>query len=140
MPYFDPSRPMPDSFTPPNGATSVEMMPVLMPTMPYSSASATRQTRRDVAAVEIRGEAELGVVGERDRLLGLGRESEQRRDRAERFLARDQPSPASRPSASVGSKNRPPRACRLPPTSDARALRHGVRDVALDFLDGRDRR
>ena len=45
MPYFEPSRPMPDSFMPPNGATSVEMKPVLMPTMPYSSASATRQTR-----------------------------------------------------------------------------------------------
>src|SRR6185503_1351392 len=44
-PYFDPSRPRPDSLTPPNGATSVEMMPVLMPTMPYSSASATRQMR-----------------------------------------------------------------------------------------------
>ena len=44
-PYFDPSRPRPDSFTPPNGATSVEMMPVLMPTIPYSSASATRQIR-----------------------------------------------------------------------------------------------
>src|SRR5438093_5322509 len=45
IPYFDPSRPRPDSFMPPNGATSVEMMPVLMPTMPYSSASATRQMR-----------------------------------------------------------------------------------------------
>ena len=33
-PYFDPSRPMPDSFMPPNGATSVETNPVLMPTMP----------------------------------------------------------------------------------------------------------
>src|SRR5437762_3982914 len=44
-PYFDPSRPMPDSLTPPNGATSVEMMPVLIPMMPYSSASATRQMR-----------------------------------------------------------------------------------------------
>jgi hypothetical protein len=30
---------------PPNGATSVEMMPVLRPTMPYSSASAQRQAR-----------------------------------------------------------------------------------------------
>ena len=30
---------------PPKGATSVEMRPVLMPTMPYSSASDTRQTR-----------------------------------------------------------------------------------------------
>jgi hypothetical protein len=44
-PYFDPSRPSPDSLTPPNGATSVEMRPVLMPTIPYSSASATRQIR-----------------------------------------------------------------------------------------------
>ena len=45
MPYLEPSRPLPDSFTPPKGATSVEMMPSLMPTMPYSNASATRQTR-----------------------------------------------------------------------------------------------
>ncbi len=45
MPYFEPSRPIPDSLTPPNGATSVEMIPSLTPTMPYSSASATRQIR-----------------------------------------------------------------------------------------------
>jgi len=52
MPYFilSPSvtrqmRPMPLSFTPPNGAISVEMMPSLMPTMPYSSPSAMRQMR-----------------------------------------------------------------------------------------------
>ncbi len=45
IPYFDPSRPSPDSLTPPNGATSVEIRPVLIPTMPYSSASATRQMR-----------------------------------------------------------------------------------------------
>src|SRR5215475_8165594 len=45
IPYFDPSRPSPDSFTPPNGATSVEMRPVFTPTMPYSRASATRHTR-----------------------------------------------------------------------------------------------
>jgi hypothetical protein len=31
IPYFEPSRPMPDSFTPPKGATSDEMNPVLMP-------------------------------------------------------------------------------------------------------------
>jgi hypothetical protein len=34
MPYFEPSRPIPDSFMPPNGATSVEAKPVLMPRMP----------------------------------------------------------------------------------------------------------
>jgi len=44
-PYFEPSRPIPDSFIPPNGATSVEMIPVLTPRIPYSSASETRQTR-----------------------------------------------------------------------------------------------
>jgi hypothetical protein len=37
--------PMPLSFMPPNGAISVEMMPSLIRTMPYSSASATRQMR-----------------------------------------------------------------------------------------------
>jgi hypothetical protein len=41
MPYFEPSRPIPLSFMPLKGAISVEMMPSLMPTMPYSSPSAT---------------------------------------------------------------------------------------------------
>ena len=45
MPCREPSRPIPDSFTPPKGATSVEMMPVLTPTIPYSSASLTRWMR-----------------------------------------------------------------------------------------------
>ena len=49
MPWREPSRPRPDCFTPPKGATSVEMRPVLIPTMPYSSASATRHTRDEVA-------------------------------------------------------------------------------------------
>ena len=33
------------SFMPPNGATSLEINPVLMPTIPYSRSSATRQIR-----------------------------------------------------------------------------------------------
>ena len=41
IPKRDPSRPKPDCFTPPNGATSLEIRPVLIPTMPYSSASGT---------------------------------------------------------------------------------------------------
>src|SRR5690606_39733702 len=45
IPYFEPSRPSPEDFMPPKGATSVEIRPVLIPTMPYSSASATRTTR-----------------------------------------------------------------------------------------------
>jgi hypothetical protein len=36
---------MPDCLTPPNGATAVLIRPVLMPTMPTSSAPATRHTR-----------------------------------------------------------------------------------------------
>ena len=86
MPYFEPSRPTPDCLTPPNGATSFEMIPVLTPTMPYSSDSAIRNTRPDVARVEVRGEPELGGVRRVDRFL-VGREPEHRRDRAERFLA-----------------------------------------------------
>src|SRR5689334_5824264 len=44
-PYFEPSRPRPDCLTPPNGATSVEMMPTFAPTMPASMRSATRKMR-----------------------------------------------------------------------------------------------
>ena len=46
MPWREPSRPRPDCLTPPKGATSLEIRPVLMPTMPYSSARDTRQMRR----------------------------------------------------------------------------------------------
>src|SRR5690606_16667852 len=42
----------------------------------------------DVPRVEVRGETELGVVGELDGFL-LGLEAEQRRNWAERLLARD---------------------------------------------------
>jgi len=42
IPKWDPSRPKPDCLTPPNGATSVEMIPVLMPSIPYSRRSAMR--------------------------------------------------------------------------------------------------
>src|SRR6266536_3016492 len=45
MPYLEPSRPIPDCLTPPKGATSVVIKPVFTPTIPYSSASATRQIR-----------------------------------------------------------------------------------------------
>ena len=44
-PVFGAFRPMPDSLTPPKGATSVVIRPSLMPTMPYFSASATRKAR-----------------------------------------------------------------------------------------------
>ena len=45
MPYLEPSRPRPEDLIPPNGATSVEISPSLIPTMPYSRASLMRQAR-----------------------------------------------------------------------------------------------
>src|SRR5687767_2620970 len=44
-PYLEPSRPRPDCLRPPKGATSVEMMPTLAPTIPVSICSATRKIR-----------------------------------------------------------------------------------------------
>lgn len=41
MPSILPSRPKPDSLTPPKGAAGSEINPVFTPTMPTSSASAT---------------------------------------------------------------------------------------------------
>ena len=88
IPYFEPSRPMPDSLTPPNGAISFEMMPTLMPTMPYSSAFGNAPDAADVAAVEVRGQAVFGVVGELEQFF-FGLEAEQRRHRAEGFFVGD---------------------------------------------------
>src|SRR5690606_35195474 len=44
-PCLEPSRPIPDCLTPPNGAAALETNPVLTPTIPDSSCSATRQQR-----------------------------------------------------------------------------------------------
>lgn len=43
MPYFEPSRPKPDCFTPPKGHSTEEIIPSLTPTIPTSSCSATLQ-------------------------------------------------------------------------------------------------
>ena len=43
--HLPPSRPQPDAFMPPKGACAVEIAPSLRPTMPVSSASATRSAR-----------------------------------------------------------------------------------------------
>ena len=45
MPSKPPSRPNPLAFTPPKGAAALEMTPALSPTIPVSSASATRNPR-----------------------------------------------------------------------------------------------
>ena len=78
IPYDEPSRPMPDSFMPPNGATSVETSPVLMPTIPYSSASGDAPDAPESRRVEVRREPVRRVVGDPHRLV-LGREARDRR-------------------------------------------------------------
>ena len=45
MPSNPPSRPKPDSLTPPNGAAGSEITPRLTPTMPALTDSATRSAR-----------------------------------------------------------------------------------------------
>ena len=40
-PYLEPSLPNPDSLIPPNGVSALDMIPVFIPTIPYSRASAT---------------------------------------------------------------------------------------------------
>ena len=44
MPYFEPSLPEPDSLIPPNGISAFVGAPLFTATMPYSRASAIRQT------------------------------------------------------------------------------------------------
>jgi len=43
MPYLEPSRPMPDSLTPPNAPSAQLMRPSLIPTIPTSNFLATRK-------------------------------------------------------------------------------------------------
>ncbi len=88
MPCREPSRPSPDCFTPPNGATSEEMMPSLMPTMPNFQPLRDAPDAADVAGVEVGGEAERRAIGDAYSVV-LGLEAEQRRDGAEGLLARN---------------------------------------------------
>ena len=88
IPSKPPSRPKPLAFTPPNGAAGFDTRPVLTPIMPKSSDSASRIVRCEVAGVDVRREAVLGVVRLGDGLV-LGLERRDRRDRAEDLLPVD---------------------------------------------------
>ena len=133
IPYDEPSRPIPDSFTPPNGATSVEMSPVLMPTMPYSSASADPRDAPEPLRVEVRGEPVRRVVGDPHGLL-LGREARDARHRAEGLLA------AHRHVRGDVDEHGRLEELALDPRAADEELRPSlerVRHVPLDLLDGR---
>ena len=88
MPSWPPSRPRPDSFTPPNGAAAAVGLMSLTPTMPKRSASIARQRPAQVVGVDVAGQAVVGVVGHGDHLV-LGVEGDDGRDRAEGLLAVD---------------------------------------------------
>ena len=87
-PRLPPSRPKPDSLTPPNGAAGSEITPRLTPTMPDSIALGDPQRAVEVAGVDVGGQAVLGVVGGGHALL-LGVEAGDRGDRAEHLLLED---------------------------------------------------
>jgi hypothetical protein len=74
----------PNGFSPPQAASAVEIMSFLMPTVPFSSPSDTRQT---VAGIEVSSEAKFRGVHHLDRLL-LGLEPKEARNVSEGFLAR----------------------------------------------------
>ena len=117
---------------PPKGATSLAEMPTLTPTTPKSTASATRQTRAQAAAIEIGRQAVAGVVGHRDRLALVG-EALDRRDGPEDLFARaghlwrdirENGRLVERAAARVA----------LAAGYHARALGHGIGDDAFDIF------
>lgn len=63
---------------PPKGATSLEMSPVLTPTMPSSRASPTPEVRR-IPGSGVGGQAELGGVGQGDRSASVLKRTGRRR-------------------------------------------------------------
>ena len=116
---------------PPKGATSVEMMPSLMPMMPYSKRFGDAPDAAHIAGIEIGGEPEFGVVGHGDGLI-VGLEAEQRRDGAEDFLARHLH--RRRHVAHDGGLEERARALHaVAAQHDARAFFHRIGDQLLDL-------
>ena len=86
IPSSPPSRPKPECLTPPNGRGRVGHDALVDPHHAELQALADLQHPGQVPGEGVGGEAVLGVVGPRDRLL-VGGERADRRDRAEDLLA-----------------------------------------------------
>ena len=124
---------MPDSLTPPKGATSVEMNPVLTPEDPVLERLADAPGARQVAGHVVRREAVGRPVRDRDRLV-LGLEPADRRHRAECLLAAH-----AHPGADAREDRRAVELA-LDPVATGHELGprlERVGDVALDLLDRR---
>ncbi len=128
-PYLEPSRPRPDSLTPPALSPGDE---------PDVDAHDTGLKRlgdppdpADVAAVEVGGETELGIVGHANCLV-LRAEAQQRRHGAEGLLVRHR---HVRGHAREDGRLEEGAAELVPPAAanDPSALAQGVGDVLLDF-------
>ena len=140
MPYFEPSRPRPDSLTPPNGATSVEISPVVDADHAVLERLGDAPDAADVAGIEVAGEAEFGVVGHA--------RSPRPRSRSGTAAPPGRRSPRARSSCSawhVGEHGGLEEAAaeRVALAADAppwRPCATRVRDVLLDLGDGALRR
>ncbi len=105
-------RPRPEALMPPNRATSLEIMPVLMPMMPYSSASPTRKTRQ-ITGVEIGCKSNSVSLALRNH-IGFIFKTEQRGE-GPNVSSFDTLALAGTSTRMVGWKKLPPRSCALPP-------------------------
>lgn len=114
---------MPDCFMPPKGAASEDIRPVLMPIMPYSNASATRQTRLRFEAWK-GGEPVNRVVCLTDNLIRIV-EADDRRQRPESLLLRNRHD-AGDLGEGCGLKT-------FGPASNYPTLSNGICDVGLDL-------
>jgi hypothetical protein len=134
MPWSEPSRPRPDSLTPPKGATSVPSDGRVDADHAVFQLLGDAEGAAEIRRVEIGGEAEGRVVGERDDLvLAL-----------EAVDGRDGPKVSSRVTSMVGGDAGEHRRLvegaaermALAADHDLGALGDGVGDMALDLLDG----
>ena len=138
IPYFEPSRPMPDSFT----AAERRDLGGDQPGVDADDAVFERfgdpPDAPDVAPVEYAARPNSVSLASgwrplRCRTLNSGATGPNVSSRATAIVR-------CAPSALSARRSVPPSAWRWPPTQHRRALRHRVGDVALDLLDGRDRR
>ena len=134
-PCLEPSRPSPDSFTPPKGATSVEIIPSFTPTMPNSSISVTRRHARHIARIEIGGKPIRSSVRKADGFV-LVVEAEKRRDGAERLLGR-KPHAGIRIDENRRLEEGAAERMALPADDGLRTFRERIRDMRLNLREAR---
>lgn len=131
MPYFDPSRPMPEHLTPPKGCFGSRDQACVHANHSIFECLRYRPHAAQIARMEVRGETEFGIFGHFDHVLDLV-EGKQWRNRPERLLSRQ---------AHFGSRTRQysrfveQLSGRVAPAArhHVRAFRDGIGDMGLDL-------